>query len=353
MRLRPAGHRDHRPEHPAGRCRLRYRRRRRSHVKGGHLLPALRSGARMGDAKAIDAMVAVLTDPFGVGPWVSLLKTWLPSTASPRRAGCLAVESQRRAAAAIDAGHFKSPDRPDRQADPQGRRGVRHRRAPEARHDHGVAGQDEAGLQKDGTVTPVTPPASTMALLSSCWLMRQAAAAGRSRSPAWSYAVAGVPERHHGRRPDPGDRWPQEAGLTLDQMDVIESNEAFAAQALSVPRCSAWIRPRPTRTAAPSPSATRSVARRLHRDKAIYEMNRIGGKYCLVTMYRWRPGYRGDFRARLIASSFQDSESPPAQSGGFLAPRCMVLHLNGCNLGRTKANSRRLICRDFHRWHGS
>ena len=77
--------------------------------KAAYMLPALRSGARMGDTKAIDSMVAVLTDPFGVGHMGITAENLATKYGFSREdQDALAVESQRRAAAAIDAGHFKS-----------------------------------------------------------------------------------------------------------------------------------------------------------------------------------------------------------------------------------------------------
>ncbi|HML46327.1 MAG TPA: acetyl-CoA C-acyltransferase [Clostridia bacterium] len=77
--------------------------------RGAYLLPALRSGARMGDTKAIDAMVAVLTDPFGVGHMgitaENLCTKW---GISREEQDAFALESQKRAAAAIADGRFKS-----------------------------------------------------------------------------------------------------------------------------------------------------------------------------------------------------------------------------------------------------
>ena len=77
--------------------------------KAAYLLPALRSGARMGDTKAIDSMVAVLTDPFGVGHMGITAENLAAKHGITREEqDAFAVESQRRAAAAIDAGYFKS-----------------------------------------------------------------------------------------------------------------------------------------------------------------------------------------------------------------------------------------------------
>jgi acetyl-CoA C-acetyltransferase len=77
--------------------------------KAAYLLPALRSGARMGDTKAIDSMVAVLTDPFGVGHMGITAENLAAKHGFTREdQDAFAVESQRRATAAIAAGHFKS-----------------------------------------------------------------------------------------------------------------------------------------------------------------------------------------------------------------------------------------------------
>lgn len=77
--------------------------------KAAYLLPALRNGARMGDTKAIDSMVGVLTDPFGVGHMGITAENLATKHGITREEqDAFAVESQRRAAAAIDAGHFKS-----------------------------------------------------------------------------------------------------------------------------------------------------------------------------------------------------------------------------------------------------
>ena len=77
--------------------------------RGGYLSPALRSGARMGDSKMIDMMVATLTDPFGVGHMgitaENLATKW---NITREDQDAFAAESHRRAAAAIAAGHFKS-----------------------------------------------------------------------------------------------------------------------------------------------------------------------------------------------------------------------------------------------------
>src|SRR5213595_1037707 len=122
--------------------------------RAGYMLPALRSGARMGDTKAIDMMVAVLTDPFGVGHMgitaENLASKW---DISREEQDAFALESQRRAALAIAEGRFKSQIVPI----------VRQTRKGEVIFDvdeHGKPGTTMESLakmkpafKKDGTVT--------------------------------------------------------------------------------------------------------------------------------------------------------------------------------------------------------
>jgi acetyl-CoA acetyltransferase len=96
--------------------------------RGAYLMPTLRSGARMGDTQAIDAMVAVLTDPFGVGHMgITAENLAVKHGIGPRGAGRL----RRRVAEPRGESHRRGPlqvaDRADHPEDAQGRRGVRHR----------------------------------------------------------------------------------------------------------------------------------------------------------------------------------------------------------------------------------
>ncbi len=202
------------------------------------MLPALRSGARMGDTQAIDSMVAVLTDPFGVGHMGITAENLAAKHGITREAqDAFAVESQRRAAAAIDAGHFKSQIVPI----------VKQTRKGDVVFDtdeHVKRGTTLEALakmrpafKKDGTVTAGN--ASGINDGAAFFVLAAADVAAKSGHKAMarlvSYAVAGVPNDVMGEGPIPATRLAlKKAGLTLDQMDVIESNEAFAAQALSV-----------------------------------------------------------------------------------------------------------------------
>ncbi len=117
--------------------------------RGAYLSPQLRSGARMGDVKMVDAMVAALTDPFGVGHMGITAENLVTKMGyHPRGAGRAGCRIAPACGGCRCRGPLQEPDRPDRQADPQGRGVLRHRRAREGGHHAGNAGQDEAGLQE-------------------------------------------------------------------------------------------------------------------------------------------------------------------------------------------------------------
>jgi len=101
-----------------------------------------------------------------------------------------------------------------------------------------------------------------------------------------SYAVAGVPNEVMGEGPIPASKLAlKKAGLTLDQMDVIESNEAFAAQALAVAKGLGLdmekTNPNGGAIALGHPVGCSGA---FIATKALYELERTGGKYALVTM---------------------------------------------------------------------
>jgi acetyl-CoA C-acetyltransferase len=116
--------------------------------RGTYLLPALRSGARMGDTKAIDSMVAVLTDPFGVGHMGITAENLCTKHGITREEqDAFALESQKRAARRSPRAASSRRSSPITFEDPQGHRGVRHRRAS-ARPRRWKRWQDEAGVQE-------------------------------------------------------------------------------------------------------------------------------------------------------------------------------------------------------------
>ena len=257
--------------------------------RGGYMLPALRSGARMGDAQAIDMMVSVLTDPFGAGHMgvtaENLAEKW---NISREEQDAFAAESQRRAAAAIDAGHFRSQIVP---VVMQTRKGEvvfdtdEHCRPGTTRE---ALAKMKPAFKKGGTVTAGNASGindgAAFLVLAEAGVAAQAGL--RPLARLVSYALAGVPNEIMGEGPIPATREAlRKAGLTLDQMDVIEANEAFAAQALAVMR---GLGLDPSRTN-PNGGAIAlghpvGCSGAFITTKALYELQRIGGRYALVTM---------------------------------------------------------------------
>ena len=257
--------------------------------KGAYLLPALRSGARMGDTTAIHSMVAVLTDPFGVGHMgITAENLATKHGISREEQDAFAVESQRRAAAAIEAGRFKSQVLPIVKQTRKGEVIFDTDEHPRPGTTIEALAKMKPAFKKDGTVTAGNASGindgAAFFVLAAADVAAQAGFKPMARLV--SYAVAGVPNEVMGEGPIPATRKAlAKAGLTLDQMDVIESNEAFAAQALSVMKVlgldPAKTNPNGGAIALGHPVGCSGA---FIATKALYELERIGGKYCLVTM---------------------------------------------------------------------
>jgi acetyl-CoA C-acetyltransferase len=257
--------------------------------RGAYLSPAMRSGARMGDTKVIDGMVATLTDPFGVGHMGITAENLVTKWGITREEqDALAVESHRRAAAAIAEGRFKSQIVPI----------VKQTRKGEVVFDtdeHVRPGTTmetlakmKPAFKKDGSVTAgnasgINDGAAFLVLAEA------AAAAAAGQQPIArlvSYAVAGVPNEIMGEGPIPATKLAlKKAGLSLEQMDVIESNEAFAAQAIAVARGLGLdmkkTNPNGGAIALGHPIGCSGA---FLATKALYELQRSGGRRALVTM---------------------------------------------------------------------
>ncbi|MGB7550226.1 MAG: acetyl-CoA C-acyltransferase family protein [Chromatiaceae bacterium] len=257
--------------------------------KTAYLLPALRSGARMGDTTAIDAMVAVLTDPFGVGHMGITAENLAEKHGITREEqDAFAVESQRRALAAIAEGKFKSQILPIVKQTRKGEVVFDTDEHPRAGTTLETLAKMRPAFKKDGTVTAGNASGindgAAFFVLAAADVAAQAGFKPMARLV--SYAVAGVGNHIMGEGPIPASRMAlKKAGLTLDQMDVIESNEAFAAQALSVAKVlgldPAKTNPNGGAIALGHPVGCSGA---FIATKALYELERIGGKYCLVTM---------------------------------------------------------------------
>lgn len=258
--------------------------------RGMYGSPAMRSGARMGDTKMLDLMVSVLTDPFGVGHMGVTAENLVEKYHFTREEqDALAVESHRRAAVAIKEGRFKSQIVP---ITIKSRKGevvfdTDEHCKPETTMEtlakmKGVF-KKEGGTVTAGNASGINDGAAFFVLASA----EAAAKAGHKPiARLVSYAIAGVPNHIMGEGPIPATKIALErAGLTLDQIDVIESNEAFAAQALAVAK-GLGLDPAKTNVNGgaialghPIGCSGAAIA-----TKAIHELQRVQGKYALVTM---------------------------------------------------------------------
>lgn len=257
--------------------------------RGAYLLPALRSGARMGDTTALDAMVAVLTDPFGVGHMgvtaENLAAKW---GISREEQDAFALESQRRAARAIAEGRFVEQIVPITIKTRKGEIVFATDEHPKPDTTMESLAKLKPVFKKDGTVTAGN--ASGINDAAAFLVLADAKAAERVGAKPLarlvSYAVAGVPNEVMGEGPIPATQLAlAKAGLMLDQIDVIESNEAFAVQALTVLKQlgfdPAKTNPNGGAIALGHPvGATGAILA----TKLIYELRRINGRYGLVTM---------------------------------------------------------------------
>ena len=257
--------------------------------RGGYLSTAMRTGARMGDTKLVDTMVATRTDPFGVGHMgitaENLAAKW---NITREDQDALAVESQRRAAAAVAEGRFKSQIVPIVKQTRKGEVVFDTDEYVKAGTSMETLAKLKPAFKKDGTVTAGN--ASGINDGAAFFVLGDAAVAARDGHKALarlvSYAVAGVPNDVMGEGPIPASRLAlKKGGLTLDQMDVIESNEAFAAQAIAVARGlgldMAKTNPNGGAIALGHPIGCSGA---FIATKAIYELHRTGGRYALVTM---------------------------------------------------------------------
>jgi len=257
--------------------------------RGIYGAPAMRTGARMGDTKMIDLMVATLTDPFGAGHMgitaENLAAKW---NITREEQDALSVESHRRAAAAIAEGRFKSQITPITMQTRKGDVVFDTDEHVKASTTMESLGKMKPAFKKDGTVTAGN--ASGINDGAAFFVLASADAATKAGQKPMarlvSYALAGVPNDIMGEGPIPASKIAlKRAGLTIDKMDVIESNEAFAAQAIAV---SKGLELDMTKTN-PNGGAIAlghpvGCSGAFIATKAIYELHRTGGKYALVTM---------------------------------------------------------------------
>ena len=258
--------------------------------RGAYLSTAMRSGARMGDTKMIDSMVATLTDPFGVGHMGITAENLVTKWGITREEqDALAVESHRRAAAAIADGRFKSQIVPIVKQTKKGEVVFDTDEHVKPGTTMETLGKMKPAFKKDGGSVTAGNASGVNDGAAFCVLADAAVAAAAGHKPLArlvSYAVAGVPNEIMGEGPIPATKLAlKKGGVTLDQMDVIESNEAFAAQAIAVSRALKLdmkkTNPNGGAIALGHPIGCSGAFLAI---KAIYELHRINGRYALVTM---------------------------------------------------------------------
>jgi len=257
--------------------------------RGQYWVPGLRWGQRMGDGKVIDAVVGGLSDPFAACHMgVTAENVAEDFSISREDQDALAVESHRRAAAATAAHYF------DEQITPIQIK-VKKNTVDFATDEHfreDVSLESMARLRpafaKEGTVTAgnasgMNDAAAAVVLASSAY------ASSHGLQPLArlvGYSVAGVEPRIMGIGPVPAVKMVLEkTGLKLDEIDVFEVNEAFAAQALAVVRELGLpedrTNPNGSGISLGHPVAATGAILTI---KTLYELKRTGGRYGLVTM---------------------------------------------------------------------
>lgn len=257
--------------------------------RGGYLLPSLRWGQRMKDSQAIDMMIGALTDPFdqvhmGVTA-ENIAKKW---DIAREEQDQFALESHRRAIVAIKHGYFKTQILPveittregtiifDTDEHPREQVSLEKlARLPSVFQEKGTVTAGNASGINDGAAAVV--------------LMGARAAEQKNLEPLArlvAYGHAGVDPSYMGIGPVPAVRQAlNRAGLKLSDMDVIESNEAFAVQACAVARELGFdpIKTNPNGGAVAFGHPVGATGCILA-VKAIYELHRGGGRYALVTL---------------------------------------------------------------------
>ena len=258
--------------------------------RGGYLMPTLRWGQRMGDGGFIDMMVGALTDPFdNVHMGITAENIAAQWKITREQQDAFSVESHRRAINAIEKGYFKDQILP---IELKTRKGItlfdkdEHPRADvtlEGLAKLRAAFKKEGGSVTAGNASGINDGAAAVVL------MEKEAAEKAGLKPMArlvSYGLAGVDPKIMGIGPVTAvQNALKRAGLKVEDMDVIESNEAFAVQALAV-SCDLNFDPKKTNPNGGAVGLGHPIGATgaLLTVKALYELQRTGGRYALVTM---------------------------------------------------------------------
>ena len=257
--------------------------------RGGYLMPTLRWGQRMNDGGVVDMMVGALTDPFdtvhmGITA-ENIAEQWKITREQQDE---FAVESHRRAINAIEKGYFKDQILP---IELKTRKGTTlFERDEHARADVTLESMAKlrAVFKKEGSVTAGNASGINDGAAAIVMMEKSAAqkAGLKPLARLVSYGLAGVDPKIMGIGPVPAcQRALAKAGLKVEDMDVIESNEAFAVQALAV-SCDLKFDPKKTNPNGGAVGLGHPIGATgaVLTVKALYELQRIGGRYALVTM---------------------------------------------------------------------
>jgi acetyl-CoA C-acetyltransferase len=250
----------------------------------------MRWGARMGDTKMVDMMIGALHDPFHtIHMGVTAENIAAKWGISREDQDALAVLSHNRAQRATEAGYFKDQIMPVILKSKKG--DVAYAVDEHFRTNCTLADMTKlkpAFLKENGTVTAGNASGINDAA-AAVVLMEAGVAKARGAKPLGrlvAYAHAGVDPKYMGIGPVPASQLAlKRAGLTVNDMDVIEANEAFAAQACAVSKDlgldPAKVNPNGSGISLGHPIGATGA---LITVKALYELQRIQGRYALVTM---------------------------------------------------------------------
>lgn len=256
--------------------------------RGPYLLPSARWGARMGNVQAIDYMLGILHDPFhNIHMGITAENIAERNGITREMQDALALEDQKRAAHAITNGYFSEQIATVEIQDRKGTKLFSVDEHPRATSLEQLAAMKPA-FKKEGSVTAGNASGLNDGAAALVMATGNAVQANNLRPLARlvSYAHAGVEPELMGLGPIPATRLAlKRAGLTVADLDVIEANIAFAAQACAVSQeldlDPAKVNPNGSGIALGHPvGATGAIIA----TKAIYELHRINGRYALVTM---------------------------------------------------------------------
>ncbi|QGZ61548.1 beta-ketothiolase BktB [Paraburkholderia acidisoli] len=255
-----------------------------------YTMPAARFGQRMGDAPLVDMMLGALHDPFQTIHMGVTAENVAKKFGITREAqDALALESHRRAAQAIAEGRFKTQILPVAIKSKKGEtlfdtdEHVRQDASPGDFSKLKPVFAKENGTVTAGNASGINDAAAAVVLMSADTARSRGA---KPLARLVSYAHAGVDPAYMGIGPVPATQKALErAGITVADLDVIEANEAFAAQACAVTQelglDPAKVNPNGSGISLGHPIGATGA---LITVKALYELQRTGGRYALVTM---------------------------------------------------------------------